>query len=77
MQAGVNETLFEALLEVNGIDASGATIVPVQYDPQPLVNGDVDGFFAYITNESLVRAKASALSLPPVRPGPRRRRRWR
>jgi ABC-type nitrate/sulfonate/bicarbonate transport system substrate-binding protein len=53
VQAGVNETLFEALLEVNDIDASSVTIVPVQYDPQPLANGDVDGFFAYITNESL------------------------
>lgn len=53
VQAGVNETLFEALLEVNGIDKSSVTIVPVQYDPQPLVNGEVDGFFAYITNESI------------------------
>jgi len=53
VQAGVNETLFEALLEVNGIDKSSLTVIPVQYDPQPLVNGEVDGFFAYITNESL------------------------
>jgi ABC-type nitrate/sulfonate/bicarbonate transport system substrate-binding protein len=53
VQAGVNETLFEALLEVNDIDPAEVTVVPVQYDPQPLVTGDVDGFFAYITNESL------------------------
>jgi ABC-type nitrate/sulfonate/bicarbonate transport system substrate-binding protein len=25
----------------------------VQYDPQPLLNGDVEGFFAYLTNEVL------------------------
>lgn len=53
VQAGVNETLFEGLLEVNDIDPADVTVVPVQYDPQPLVNGEVDGFFAYITNESL------------------------
>ncbi len=53
VQAGVNETLFDALLEVNGIDAGEVEKVPVQYDPQPLVNGDVDGFFGYLTNEVL------------------------
>ncbi|MBO0897329.1 MULTISPECIES: ABC transporter substrate-binding protein [Arthrobacter] len=53
VQAGVNETLFDALLEVNGIDAGTVEKVPVQYDPQPLVNGDVDGFFGYLTNEVL------------------------
>lgn len=53
VQAGVNETLFDALLEVNGIDAGALEKVPVQYDPQPLVNGDVDGFFGYLTNEVL------------------------
>ncbi|MCC3265541.1 ABC transporter substrate-binding protein [Arthrobacter gengyunqii] len=53
VQAGVNETLFDALLEINGIDAGAVEKVPVQYDPQPLVNGDVDGFFGYLTNEVL------------------------
>lgn len=53
VQAGVNETLFDALLKVNKIDAGKVTKVPVQYDPQPLTNGDVDGFFAYLTNEVL------------------------
>jgi ABC-type nitrate/sulfonate/bicarbonate transport system substrate-binding protein len=52
VQAGPNETLFDALLKANGIDASQVTKVPVQYDPAPLVNGEVDGFLAYITNES-------------------------
>lgn len=53
VQSGVNETLFDALLEVNGIDAAEVEKVPVQYDPQPLVNGEVDGFFGYTTNEAL------------------------
>jgi ABC-type nitrate/sulfonate/bicarbonate transport system substrate-binding protein len=56
VQAGPNETLFDALLKANGIDASKVTKVPVQYDPAPLVNGEVDGFLAYVTNESFVVA---------------------
>ena len=58
VQAGVNETLFDALLEVNGIDPGSVEKVPVQYDPQPLVNGDVDGFFGYLTNEVLTLEQA-------------------
>lgn len=53
VQAGGNETLFDALLKANGIDASQVTKVPVEYDPAPLVNGEVDGFLAYVTNESI------------------------
>lgn len=53
VQAGGNETLFDALLAANDIDPSEVTKVPVEYDPSPLVNGDVDGFLAYITNESI------------------------
>jgi len=53
VQAGGNEILFDALLEVNGIDPSAVKTVPVDYDPAPLVDGEVDGFFAYLTNESL------------------------
>jgi ABC-type nitrate/sulfonate/bicarbonate transport system substrate-binding protein len=56
VQAGPNETLFDALLKANGIEASQVTKVPVQYDPAPLVNGEVDGFLAYVTNESFVVA---------------------
>ncbi len=48
-----NLTLFNALLAANDIDASELTIVPVQYDPAPLVNGEVDGFVAYLTNEAI------------------------
>ncbi|MGP3533458.1 ABC transporter substrate-binding protein [Microbacterium sp. RD1] len=48
-----NMTLFNALLAANDIDPSELTIVPVQYDPAPLVNGEVDGFMAYLTNEAI------------------------
>ena len=53
VQAGGNETLFDALLVANDIDPADVEKVPVEYDPSPLVNGDVDGFLAYITNESI------------------------
>jgi ABC-type nitrate/sulfonate/bicarbonate transport system substrate-binding protein len=42
VQAG-NETLFNALLDVNGIAPEDVTVVPVEYDPSPLITGDVDG----------------------------------
>lgn len=51
-----NASLFAALLASNGIDESELTIVPVLYDPSVLINGDVDGFLAYLTNESLTVA---------------------
>ena len=53
VQAGPNEALFDALLVINEIDPSEVTKVPVEYDPSPLVNGEVDGFLAYVTNESI------------------------
>ncbi|MGJ9373495.1 ABC transporter substrate-binding protein [Nesterenkonia sp. CF4.4] len=53
VQAGGNEALFEALLEVNDIDPESVEMVPVEYDPAPLIDGEVDGFFAYVINESI------------------------
>ncbi|GAA1117750.1 MULTISPECIES: ABC transporter substrate-binding protein [Nesterenkonia] len=53
VQAGGNEALFEALLEVNDIDPDSVEMVPVEYDPAPLLDGEVDGFFAYVINESI------------------------
>jgi len=50
-----NLSLWNAFLKINDIDAEAEniTVVPVQYDPAPLVNGEVDGFIAYLTNESI------------------------
>ncbi|WP_447924497.1 ABC transporter substrate-binding protein [Georgenia muralis] len=53
VQTGGNDTLFAALLEVNGIDPADVDIVPVGYDPSELTNGNVDGFFAFLTNEAI------------------------
>jgi len=52
-----NTALFKALLAANGIEESELTIVPVQYDPAPLINGEVDGFIAYLTNEAITVAE--------------------
>lgn len=48
-----NASVFAALLAANDIDASELTIVPVDFDPTPLMNGEVDGFMAYLTNEAI------------------------
>ncbi|WP_203137058.1 ABC transporter substrate-binding protein [Microbacterium sp. JZ31] len=48
-----NRAAFDAFLEANDIAQDELEIVAVQYDPAPLVNGEVDGFYAYLTNEAL------------------------
>ncbi|MBB2946510.1 ABC-type nitrate/sulfonate/bicarbonate transport system substrate-binding protein [Actinoplanes lutulentus] len=48
-----NEGLFKAFLAANGITESEVTIVPVQYDPSVLTNGEVDGYLAFVTSESI------------------------
>ena len=55
IQAGGNQTLFEALLKANGIDSSQVQIVGVQYDQTPLKNGSVDGFMTYVINDFKLR----------------------
>jgi ABC-type nitrate/sulfonate/bicarbonate transport system substrate-binding protein len=61
-----NTSLFQALLSANDIDPSELTIVPVEYDPSVLVNGDVDGFMSYLTNESImVEAEGHAVTNLP------------
>ncbi|MGZ0712115.1 ABC transporter substrate-binding protein (plasmid) [Coraliomargarita sp. W4R53] len=48
-----NASVFAALLAANDIDPADLEIVPVDFDPTPLINGEVDGFMAYLTNESI------------------------
>ncbi|GAA1998828.1 ABC transporter substrate-binding protein [Microbacterium ulmi] len=48
-----NASVFAALLAANDIDPSSLEIVPVDFDPTPLINGEVDGFMAYLTNEAI------------------------
>ncbi|MBF4562463.1 ABC transporter substrate-binding protein [Microbacterium sp. VKM Ac-2870] len=53
-----NASVFKALLAANGISENQLTIVPVDFDPTPLMNGDVDGFMAYLTNEAITVSMA-------------------
>lgn len=46
-----NEVIWNAFLKANDLTDSQVTKVPVQFDPQPLINGEVDGWFSYFTNE--------------------------
>jgi len=48
-----NSSVFAALLAANDISPDQVTVVPVDFDPTPLMNGEVDGFMAYLTNEAL------------------------
>jgi len=48
-----NASVFAAILNANGIDPSSVEVVPVDFDPTPLMKGDVDGFMAYLTNEAI------------------------
>jgi ABC-type nitrate/sulfonate/bicarbonate transport system substrate-binding protein len=51
-----NRAVFEAFLAVNGIDPAEVNIVPVQFDPSPLTNGEVDGLIAFVTSQSVTLA---------------------
>ncbi len=46
-----NEAVWNAFLKANAIDPSKITKVPVQFNPQPLVDKQVDGWFSFVTNE--------------------------
>lgn len=48
-----NASVFEAILNANGISKDDVEIVPVDFDPTPLMEGKVDGFMAYLTNEAI------------------------
>lgn len=48
-----NANVFRALLSANGLSEDDVEIVPVDFDPTPLMDGSVDGFMAYLTNEAL------------------------
>lgn len=51
-----NQLIFSALLAANGMSAGDVTIVPAQFDPTPLANGEVDGWVSYVTNEPITLA---------------------
>lgn len=54
VQQGINTTILQAVCKANNVDYSKINVVPVQYDPTVVAKGEVDGFFAYITNEPIL-----------------------
>lgn len=47
----VNLPVWNAFTKANGIKEGDVTVVPVQFDPQGLVNGEAEGWFSFTTNE--------------------------
>lgn len=57
-----NEQIWQALLRANDLEegdgADQVRKVPVDFEPTPLENGEVQGFFSFITNEpNILRVK--------------------
>ena len=48
--ATINQPVLDALAKINGFDAAKVTVVPTQYDPAPLVNGEVDCLLCWLTD---------------------------
>jgi ABC-type nitrate/sulfonate/bicarbonate transport system substrate-binding protein len=48
-----NRITFKGFLKANAIDIGQMTIVPVQNDPSPLVNGEVDGIVSFLTSQPI------------------------
>jgi ABC-type nitrate/sulfonate/bicarbonate transport system substrate-binding protein len=48
-----NDAVWAAFLKANSIDPSKIDKVVVQFDPTPLTQGQVDGWFSFITNEPI------------------------
>ena len=63
VQSGTNQSIFEGFLKANGLTIDQMTITPVQFDPSPLYDNQVDGFMSYVTNEPFL---AEAKGFTPV-----------
>jgi ABC-type nitrate/sulfonate/bicarbonate transport system substrate-binding protein len=44
---------YNTFLEMNGVNPKSVTYVPVEYDPAPLVDGQVDAFVSFQTSEPI------------------------
>ncbi|MBO3747455.1 ABC transporter substrate-binding protein [Streptosporangiaceae bacterium NEAU-GS5] len=50
-QSGVE--IMKTVFKANGIDPASVTLVPVQFDPSPLVAGDCDAFMSLLVNQPI------------------------
>lgn len=53
LQEGATSEI-KLILQLNGLDPNDWTEVPVGYDPTPLLHGQVDAYYAYLTNQPLI-----------------------
>jgi ABC-type nitrate/sulfonate/bicarbonate transport system substrate-binding protein len=49
-----SSALWQTFLRANKVDPSSVNQVPVQFDPQPLVTGEVDAYMGFITDEAII-----------------------
>ena len=47
------EVIYDAFFQLAGVYVSTVTIVPVQFDPAPLVAGEVDAFASFLVNQPI------------------------
>src|SRR5690606_1253518 len=50
-----NERFIDAVMQVNGIEPD-YTFVPMGFDPQPLVDGEMDAMTVFVTNQPITLA---------------------
>lgn len=57
-----NDTLWNAFLQLSGVNPSTFTKVPVQFDVSVLASGAVDGFFGY-SNDDVIHLKSEGVDV--------------
>lgn len=50
------DLIYDAFFQKAGVDSSQVTRIPVQFDPAPLVSGEVDAFASFQTNQPIALA---------------------
>jgi ABC-type nitrate/sulfonate/bicarbonate transport system substrate-binding protein len=48
-----DQVQFEAVLKANGLPVDQYTYIPMSFDPQPLVDGEMDVIISYVTNQPI------------------------
>lgn len=48
--AAINQPVLDAIATFNGFDSGEVEVIPTQYDPAPLVNGEVDSLLCWLTD---------------------------
>lgn len=48
--ASINQPTLDAVAKFNDVDVSAINVIPTQYDPAPLVNGEVEALLCWLTD---------------------------